>query len=913
MISELHQVHLPLKYGLDPTDERVQNLISSVTKDEAQQLLHRDDVGSGILIRYPGNGAFTIRLDDPHQAGDKQVRYLRRKGEPNALFDPGVDLDQAQEIWVVEGEMKSLGGFTKGLSVLGLSGVWCWRTENEDVDLLAEGDQLHDDEALLPELQRNWTGKRIALIYDSDIVPGHKAYDAYPRLAEQLYSLGAAEIRIVTLPSVLSEGKTGLDDFLLEKGAEGPELIQKIVERTKPYIPYRDGAEVYVKRLLSIENPDDLLLGTAVLLVAKGEFLTRKKLETLAMAKKDIDVLMRDAKKKAQEIQARPVPIPERLETVSLPEEVLGARKRIIDPHYTVDDFGQICVLKPRDVCGEIIFEESPICNFTGWPTREVIKDDGATTERFIEMKGMKLDYNFPTISIPMSTFGSMKWVAERWGARANIHPRMEETLRYVLQSMVEDDRPDDVVFTHLGWRKIGDTWAYLHASGAVGADNAEVEINPRLTGYSLPEDDVDVDAALRASLKLLTVGKEEITYPLLTLVYLAPLLDPLTRAGREPGFATFMAGTTGSFKSTITALFLSHLGHFDAKGLPCSFRDTALSVEMMAFLAKDTILAVDDLYPPQNPREKARLESTLEYLTRSQGDRQGRGRLQSDIKLRTGNPPRGLALCTGEEMNLGPGSSYYRLLILPVEKGDIDPTLLTEAQDEVDVLPYAMKRYLEFLVPQMEEAPDHLRDDFDNFRAMATNLSTMEDKHRRLDEVVAHLAVGFMSLARFAIDQGVWTEKEAKVEMEKAITIFVKITDSQAAATSDSDPVNRFFNGLQELLATGKIYLATMDDERPEDVLPAADKAGWGPDVEGMIYLSLSTALEKVKALCRGTDEPLMVTSKVLLDLMEARGVIQKGTEEKPRRIIVKKIAKKSQRVLPVPQNIIFGEAEDE
>lgn len=913
MISDIHQAHLPLKYGLNPKDPRVQDLISSVDKVEAQRLLHRDDLCSGgLLIHYPQNGAFTIRLDEPIPMGEKIAKYLRPRDAPNTVFNPGVDLDKAKEIWVVEGEMKSLAGFLKNLPVVGLSGVWSWRTDPQDVELLVEGDRLPDDEALIPELQRSWAGTKIILIYDSDIGPGHKAYDAYQRLAEQFYRLGAVDVRIITLPSILPDGKVGLDDFLLEKGAEGPALLQKIIDRTKPYVPVRAGAEVFADRLLSTRTPDDLLLGAAVLLAAKGEFLTRKKLEPLKLTKKDIDIIIRDGKKEVEKLRAKPAP--EKLKTVHLPEEILAAKSRIIDPCYTIDDFGQICREKIREVNGKLVFEMVPVCNFTAWPTREVIKDDGATTERFIEVAGMKVGYQFPTTSIPMSTFGSMKWVAERWGARANIHPGMEEPLRYVLQSMVEDDRPDDVVFTHLGWRKISDSWVYLHAGGAVGADNAEVEINPRLAGYTLPQDDdVDVTEALKTSLKLLKVGKEEITYPLLALTYLAPLCDPLTRAGREPGFATFMAGTTGSFKSTITALFLSHFGHFEAKGLPASFRDTALSVEMMAFLAKDTILAIDDLYPPQNPREKAKLEGTLEYLTRSQGDRQGRGRLQSDIKLRNGNPPRGLALCTGEEMTLGPGSSYYRLLLLPVENGDIDLAHLTEAQDEVGVLSYAMKGYLEFLAPQMGDAPDHLRDDFDAFRVMATEISTVKDKHRRLDEVVAHLAVGFMSLARYAIEVGVWTEAEARAEMEKAIGIFVKITDSQAAATSDSDPVSRFFNGLQELLATGKVYLATMDDERPEDVPPTADKVGWGPDAEGMVYLTMNTALEKVKHLYRGTDEPMMVTSRALFDLMEQRGVIERGAEEKSRRSIKKVIAGKQPRVLPLPQAVIFGEVDDE
>jgi hypothetical protein len=902
-----------LKYGLDPENPHVQEIAASINAAEAQKLLHRDDVGSGLLIKYPSNGSFTIRLDNPIFIGDKQAKYLRRKGEPNTIFNPGLDLDKAQEIFIVEGELKSLAGFLKGFPVIGLTGIWGWRTETEDVELLAEGDRLSDTESLIPELKRDWAGKRVTLIYDSDIAPGHKAYDAFPRLAEQFYRLGAAEIRIVTLPSILSEGKTGLDDLLKEKGDEGPEFFKKTVERVKPYIPTRGGAVGFVDRLLDSGNwnlySDDLVLAAAILMEIKGEFSARQKLESIRRSKIEIDTIIREAKKRSNELLARPKPVKEKKVDIKLHKDIETARLRITDDRYTVNKNGCLCVLKTKETSKGLVTVKVPLCNFTAWPVREIVKDDGASTERFIELEGMKPDYTFPKVSVPMTAFGEMEWVPELWGARANIIPGSDDSVRYVIQTMVDDSQPDSVIYTHLGWRKIGDLWAYLHVGGAVGAKNIEVEINPRLAGYALPQDeDVNAVEALTTSLKLLTVGKPEITYPLLALIYLAPLCDPLKRAGREPGFASFLAGTTGSFKSTITALFLSHFGRFDGKGLPASFRDTAYFTEIASFIAKDTILAIDDLYPPQNPREKIRLEGVLEYLTRSQGDRTGRGRLRSDITLRMGNPPRGLALCTGEEMNLGPGSSYYRLLLLKVEKGDIDLDLLTEAQAKTDTLRYAMKKYLEFLAPQMEEAPERLRENFDTFRATAAGLSTIDDKHRRLDEVVAHLTIGFASLAEFAVAFGVWTEADAKRETEEAIAIFVEITDSQAVATSENDPVNRFFNGLRELLATDKIYLAGMNDERSDEVLPTALKVGWGPDDKGMVYLSLSAALKEVKALYKGTDEPLMTPQNTLLDMMEQREIIQKGTEDKPRRIIVKWIGKKAQRVLPVPQTFIYG-----
>jgi uncharacterized protein (DUF927 family) len=88
-----------------------------------------------------------------------------------------------------------------------------------------------------------------------------------------------------------------------------------------------------------------------------------------------------------------------------------------------------------------------------------------------------------------------------------------------------------------------------------------------------------------------------------------------------EPSLLLFYIwGKSDARKSTITALLLSHFGSFDPKGLPASFRDTANSIEKPAFLAKDTVLSVDDLYQAHDPRERTKLEGVLDHLGRIPG-----------------------------------------------------------------------------------------------------------------------------------------------------------------------------------------------------------------------------------------------------------------------------------------------------
>jgi len=236
VISEAHKQKLLLRYGLP--ELLVSSLaesgeISSLSPSEVRDHLGRTDIDSpGLLFRYPGNGAATIRLDNPPVKDGKPQKYLRRAGEPNHLFNPGVDLSQAQELWIVEGEAKALCGHAHGLPIVALSGIYNWRTSGPETELLAEGEKLKDEEALLPELvQVDWSGKDVILLYDSDITPGHRAYPAFERLAEQLYRLGAEEVRILSLPSVAQGQKTGLDEFILARKEQALQGLQAMKDR----------------------------------------------------------------------------------------------------------------------------------------------------------------------------------------------------------------------------------------------------------------------------------------------------------------------------------------------------------------------------------------------------------------------------------------------------------------------------------------------------------------------------------------------------------------------------------------------------------------------------------------------------------------------------------------------------------
>ena len=921
MLCEAHKSRLSFHYAIDPERSEIQDLeksgqLKTVTSLEIEQLSGWRVEGSGIYIGYPGNGAFVIRPDNPLPDGPK---YIHPREEPNHLFiPPGLDLAKSQDLWITEGELKALAGSLLGLPIAALGGVWSWRTSGEEASLLANGEKLKDDEALLPELaQVNWDGKKVTLLYDSDIVPGHKARDAFFRLAEQLYRLGAEEVRVLTLPPLAKEGKTGLDDFILARKERALQDLQAMKDRAEPYLPFRDGGVAFAERLIKSDSLEDKQKAVVAYLGGKGEVFALDWLKHQTSLQSDVrKALLSEAKKKLKEFQSR-------REDSSSPEapSELGPEYDIpialLKDHikeYSIGPEGlsQIIHTKTPDGKEKITFRL--LCNFVAWPLREIHKDDGLSTERFIELQAI---LRGGTLCKPFKVSGKnfleMKWVIEAWGIRAAIKPKMEDEVRLAIQLMAEGGIPESTIFTHLGWRTVNGSWVFLHAGGAVGSEAVEVEVSDRLRRYSIPPKAGDIKEALRASLSLQKLGPKRIMSPLYALIWLPPLLESLRLARIEPGFVTYIWGTSGSFKSTLIALLLCHFGDFGPKSLPASFRDTPKSIEEMAFQTKDILLVVDDLYPAKDPRERVKLEGVLEYLTRNQGDRQGRGRLTSNISLMAGHPPRGLALCSGEIMPLS-GSSLARNLVLHLLKEDINQEKLTQAQAQKDLLSLAMKGYLEWLAPQIDELPSHFAEDFERLREEARKTSKTRTRHRRLDEMVAHLFLGLNTFIHFALSQGALSQKEAADLLQEAWETLNQVADDLAQVAEREEPTKRFFEALQELQTLGRIYFATMEDATPEvaERTLGAVKIGWGPDDKGVYYLLWGPAWEQVIKYLRTQEEGISLSKNSLLDSIEQQGLLDRTQAE--RRVIKKKIAGNGYRVLPILEKAFnLGEGENE
>ncbi len=331
-LTPAHQIQLESQYALDIEKPDVKELIArklirSVTKEETNTLLGRNDIQSGgILIVYPNDpNTFTIRLNKPltDPESGKRRKYLRPAGQENRLYIPmGLDYEDSPEIWVTEGEMKAISGYQAGLPVVSLSGIWNWRTDKGTLTtgvqkLLGGGttSSISDELALNVDLDRDWSGKRIVLLYDSDIDQHHSGWPAFGRLAEQLYRLGAEEVRIFTLPKLKDDDKTGLDDLINHGKQENIPLkdliagLKKKIYDSPVWVPTKGGVEKFTEIVASKSNPikEEILMAVVAKLISQGEMLADEYAQKFGKGK---TMLLKAAKARAKEVKKRQKGLP---------------------------------------------------------------------------------------------------------------------------------------------------------------------------------------------------------------------------------------------------------------------------------------------------------------------------------------------------------------------------------------------------------------------------------------------------------------------------------------------------------------------------------------------------------------------------------------------------------------------------
>jgi hypothetical protein len=468
----------------------------------------------------------------------------------------------------------------------------------------------------------------------------------------------------------------------------------------------------------------------------------------------------------------------------------------------------------------------TPIANFNARIVRDLILDDGEEQQRRFSVEA-ELNGRRIVFSVSAIEFSRMGWVLRKLGPQAIIYPGQQQHARAAIQ-WLSGEIQQEHIFSHLGWRKHGRHWVYLHAAGALGAggtlSDVEVRAPDVLGSYQVRslKDPQETIQAVRASLGFLRVAPDRISFPLLASVYRAPF--------GEVDFSVFLAGKTGVFKTTLAAICQQHFGAtMDAGHLPSNFASTANAIEGLAFFAKDALLVVDD-FAPSGRQGDGELHRVAERLFRATGNRQGRSRSIGNGRVSSGRPPRALVLATGEEVPLGQ-SIRARLLVVDVRSGEVDRVRLTECQrsGQHGRLAESMGSFLGWLAARYEELQRRRRARMVEIRCQGYGGTV----HARLPAALAELQSAWELFLEFALEVGAITSAEAQELETRSRQALRELGTLQATYQYTSDPVLRFVALLRTALRCGRAHAADRSGRAPHEATLwgwLRKRAGWAP-----------------------------------------------------------------------------------
>lgn len=546
------------------------------------------------------------------------------------------------------------------------------------------------------------------------------------------------------------------------------------------------------------------------------------------------------------------------------------------------------------------------LANFDARVVREIAKDDGSGVQRFLAIEALMPDGNRRAVVLSNAEFASLGWVIRDLGAEAVVSAGVatRDRVREAIQLFSKPTQQH--VFTHTGWRQIGSEWVFLHAGLA---DEVTVELDGSLDNYNMSPVE-DSRAAVDASLRLLELGTTPALSALWCGTYLAPLAEILT-----PDLALWLWGPTGSFKSTLAALFLSHFGRFERKNLPCDWSWTENALERRLFLAKDVLTVIDEFAPAADRFESQKQITKGQRIIRAQGNHSGRGRLRPDISERPAQPPRGVLLSTAEMPPPFSASAVARTLALELGKDVINLETLSSSQDESDLLTGAMLHYLGYLSAHMDELRANSSILLKELRQSQANVA-----HRRTPEMLANLLfAGTLAIHSFEAGNLISEEKANQI-LERIEADLRCLADLQAQGLMSADPVDRFLDVLREQLAKKAFYCKSRDGGEPPDSLEVgwesfevadaetqgevryrpgrtATCVGWADDT--WLYLMPEEIFRLTTRLLSEAQQALGATRDSLQRGLADRGLIECSGGREPRRTRVVTLEGMQHRVL--------------
>lgn len=483
-----------------------------------------------------------------------------------------------------------------------------------------------------------------------------------------------------------------------------------------------------------------------------------------------------------------------------------------------------------------------------------------------------------PIIKISVDEFNDLNWIIKKWGISLILESgyKSKDYLRTAIQC-TNIKSNSEIIYSHLGFKKHDNKWIYIHGESCIGDESVKCTTNFISGNYTLnstSKEDYTTLELLESDLV-----HQEILYPLVALAYLSPLNEFFKLANFEPKIIINLFGKTGSMKSSLASLILSHFGYFTNTNLPFTFRDTNNSIIKRCYYLKDTLTVIDDFHPSSQQDEKRMLD-IYQSIARGFGDKAGRKRMTSSGELLKSYQPQGNALITGESLaNIGE-SGTARFISLELDKNDINTTTLSIFQEKArqgDLIK-SMSNFIEFILNianiNEEVFINTLHTSFIETRNKYTELLQDNSVHGRIIESVSWLYCSLNLYFIFLKSNKVIDTKKETLLNENSFNILLNIAKTQSSIIKEDKPTEIFINKFKSLLESKKVYFKTSTLITPNNLHNQSQFIGYEDDE--YYYIIFDVLHSNIKKLCNEQNEYFSSTPKAILKQLGKENLIR-------------------------------------
>ncbi len=524
-----------------------------------------------------------------------------------------------------------------------------------------------------------------------------------------------------------------------------------------------------------------------------------------------------------------------------------------------------------------------PISNFITYPIEKLTYKNGQDIEVTYKMKCLLLDE--PNKKLPEQTITveqlqkSNYIIGSVWDKYAivNAGATNADKLREVTQIIGRHTMKEKTVYANTGFEKINGKLVYLYNGGAIGenAENILVDLTKDgLQRYCFTDKKFEIKQALQRSLSILNVADYSITIPLLATAYLSPLYSIFSKENINADYVLFVQGKSGTRKSSITAMILSHFGKFTRDNFPSSFRDTLNSIEKKAFVLKDSLNVIDDFNPEVIGIKKL---DTVEKIFGMYGDRVGRTRMSQDgSTLKSPYIARGLCIVTGETVPNVAQSRIARSLIINIREDSIDLSKLAEIQDNTEELAFAMQQFIKWIIKNETKIVEFAKKQFNE-----TKIKQTQGVHGRTLEISNILTLGFKIFTQFLTDYQV-LDVNSKISLDNNCeSTLLKLVEQQSEEIVELKPTEMFYNAIEQLFTSNKIKVLEYPTKR-EVYGYCGENVGYFDDKENLYYFLPDVIYSKVNDFYNDSGIKFPVNSKALWKYLHEEGKLRRTDERR-------------------------------